>query len=627
VRGVDLTRSAAQPTASALAPRATVRPRGRRYILAAAAVAAAVVAAVSYGLYTRPATSPPSKPPLSTRLRFSRFTVSGNVEKAAVSRDGKYVVYITSDAAGHAMWLRQVTASSAVQILPPAPTGYRKLAFSADGSAIRYVPDVQTWSPGKGSWSVFQIPLLGGPPQEIARNIEYAVDIGTGDRVAFSRSADAEGDKPRYAIFVTERDGREHQIGMVTGRGVEELALSPDGAHVVALTYAIPPEHGALKLVEIPADGSGERPIGAEAWQSIAGLAWTPDGGSLLLSAAHRESEPNQLWRVAYPSGDAEQLTNDLNGFDGLSFATDLGTLCTVQVTGITGLRVADLDDPSRGRVVTHGTDDGFLGVAWTRDGRLVYTSGAPPESDLWVCAADGSQQRQLTLAPSVDIQPAVSLDGTMVYYASNSTGTFHVWSVPLDGGQPRQLTDGVGELWPQRSSDGAWVVYESAAPKSPPTVWRIPTGTGTPEAILEAPSERPSASPAGDLVAYRMGRPATPMSGICVCGLDGKGGRRIVAISTTAMLFVQAINLGITQPAFRFAPDGRALLFTEPTEKGVRLMRQAIDGGPARKVADFDEAFAFFDLSPDGHQIVYPSQTYTADVVLATGLAPAPGT
>ena len=49
-----------------------------------------------------------------SEMTISRLTTSGKITHAAISPDGKYVAYVTKDAEGDSLWVRNVAAPSNV---------------------------------------------------------------------------------------------------------------------------------------------------------------------------------------------------------------------------------------------------------------------------------------------------------------------------------------------------------------------------------------------------------------------------------------------------------------------------------------------------------------------------------
>ena len=59
--------------------------------------------------------------------------------------------------------------------------------------------------------------------------------------------------------------------------------------------------------------------------------------------------------------------------------------------------------------------------MAWTADGRIVFTTEASGNPDVWIMGSDGSRRVQLTSAPGQDISPRVTPDGKYVVFVVRS--------------------------------------------------------------------------------------------------------------------------------------------------------------------------------------------------------------
>jgi serine/threonine protein kinase len=66
-------------------------------------------------------------------MKLSRLTSTGKATAAAISPDGKYVMHVVDDGEQQSLWMRQVSTSSNVQIIPPADVSYLGLTFSPSG--------------------------------------------------------------------------------------------------------------------------------------------------------------------------------------------------------------------------------------------------------------------------------------------------------------------------------------------------------------------------------------------------------------------------------------------------------------------------------------------------------------
>src|SRR5262249_12240758 len=79
-----------------------------------------------------------TKPAAGQNMKIQRLTANGKVENAAISPDGKYLVYVMNDGGRQSLWYRLIATNSNVQIVPPADVSYGGQTFSPDGTYIYY---------------------------------------------------------------------------------------------------------------------------------------------------------------------------------------------------------------------------------------------------------------------------------------------------------------------------------------------------------------------------------------------------------------------------------------------------------------------------------------------------------
>jgi Tol biopolymer transport system component len=242
---------------------------------------------------------------------------------------------------------------------------------------------------------------------------------------------------------------------------------------------------------------------------------------------------------------------------------------------------------------------DGFVGLAWTPEGRLVYSSYASGDLNIWGVAADGSNPKQITAGKGYDSEPSVSPDGRTIVFCSRRTGSMNIWRMDVDGGNLRQLSSGDSDFLPEISSDGKWVVYESF--RSGGTgLQKVPIEGGKPIQLNDEPSFLPVISPDGKYIAYRF-KGEKPRIGI----IPFNGGKPTKVFDDTGGWF-------------QWSPDGTALDYVDVQRGVANIWRQPIVGGPPRKVTDFTQDRIFwFAYSRDGKQLALARGTQPSDVVM----------
>ena len=101
-------------------------------------------------------------------------------------------------------------------------------------------------------------------------------------------------------------------------------------------------------------------------------------------------------------------ITNDLNSYLGISLNTDSSVLVTVQEIQASDIWIAPDGDAGRATRFTSVSSnlDGFDGVRWTPDGKIVFNSMSGGRDGIRIMDADGTNRKQLTTVETVDYNP-----------------------------------------------------------------------------------------------------------------------------------------------------------------------------------------------------------------------------
>ena len=194
-------------------------------------------------------------------------------------------------------------------------------------------------------------------------------------------------------------------------------------------------------------------------WYDISFLEWMPDGNGLVAWPPNSPATRYQLWYVSYPDGDARRITNDLNDYGGVSLAEDSGgwSRCRAMTPLTSGwARPVTPRAPARSPAAWRISD---AHLDWVGDSNVVFSApDSQHRSHIWIAAADGTSQRQLTEDGPYDEQPSACGDGRRIVFLSYVRGAAHIWRSDLDGSNARQLTSGEGEFGPSCSPDGTWL-------------------------------------------------------------------------------------------------------------------------------------------------------------------------
>jgi len=604
--GVDGSSPSAAKSSGAKASQLTSRTISR---IATWLVGALLV--IAGGVWAYRNVVPSSLPPNAARpfqnAKLTKLTGTGKVTNAAISADGKYVAYCVNESDGQSLWLRQVSTSSNIRIVPPVKGIYWGLTFSPDDEYIYCV----LFEGNRGDTQLYQVPVLGGIAVKLPTGPDSAITFSPeGNRFAYVYAPSSTG---RSLLRVAKVDGSEdHTI-------VERLqpeyfcpypsgpAWSPNGQIILCPARSSDVDYG-VRLVGVRVPDGSEVTFSAQPWNSIRRLAWLSDGSGLVMTAQSQSAACSQIWFITYPEGEAREITHDFSDYSSLGVTADSHQLVAVQTNARFGLWVAQSNNLERQKQIASESGE-LSNFSWGSNNRIIYRSIASGAPGSWGMNADGEDKRQLSTEPLSEKGLSVSRAGDRIVFASNRAGRFNVWRMDMDGANLTQLTDGSGEAFPQCSPDGRWVIYQSGVGNVTSTIWRVPIEGGQAVQLTRTLSIAPSISRDGALIAYfylDREKPDSPW--------------RIGIVSFVDGAFVTSVEIPPTSISryVRWTPDGKALAYIANEGEVSNIWVQPLDGGPARKLTNFEaDTVVAFDWSPDGKQLLISRGTKTSDVVI----------
>jgi eukaryotic-like serine/threonine-protein kinase len=572
---------------------------------------AVVVAGAIFGAYKWLGPSRSGDAPRA--LKITRLTTTGRVPRAAISPDGKYVVYVQmGEGLRQSLWVRQVSASSDVQIAPADGAAYKGITFSPDSDFIFYVKN----EPGLDSGSLWWSPVLGGNARKLIDHVNSYVALSPdGKQVAFVRrnqgesllmAANVDGSGERK---LTSRKDPENFIG-------SSPSWSPDG-RIIAIGQENAAGGNTRSVVAVRVDDGSEQPFTGRKWAGtgIPELAWLSDNSGVLVTASEQAGNRPQIWFLAWPGNESRQVTSDLSSFSNISVTSDSKTVCAVRSESVINLWVAESTDTDNARPITSGAErsDGARGLSWSPDGRIIYLSEAGGEQNIWMIGADGGENKQLSIPARRNRMPDVSLDGRYIVWQSNRGAGNSIWRMDIDGGNAKQLTEGSSDFYPHVTPDGKWVLFSRVTKDQQGfTLWKVGIDGG-PVVQLDGVATTGAAevSPDGNKIAYTTGEGrGRPYSKIVVIPFDGGPPNASFELPE-----VEAVD---RDAWIHWTPDGRALAFIRDVKGVSNIWTQPLDGGSPKQLTHFkDQTIRNFAWSRDGKKLALSRGSFTSDVVL----------
>ena len=337
----------------------------------------------------------------------------GIVHSARFAPDGKTVIY-SAAWEGKPLDLFN-TRPESPQSQEMEPKGGDILAVSASGEMLLALHSKPRDSSFLYAGTLARVPLVGGAPREILNDVEWADWSPDGQNVAIVHE-------------VSGRKRLEFPLGKVLYEAdgwIGNPRFSPDGKSIAFVDHPqTGDDGGAVAILDL----NGKKRTLSEGWDSIQGLAWSPDASEIWFTATH-------------------------TGGDRSLYATDLAG--KVRLLARVPGELTILDVGKDGHVLlTRGND---------RAGMIGQGPGEPKEKDLsWL---DWS------------VPGSLSADGKMILFFESGEGGGPKYAVYLrntDGSPAIRLGEGTGL---SLSPDGQWALSRLNVVPSPLVLY--PTGVG----------------------------------------------------------------------------------------------------------------------------------------------------
>src|SRR5580704_2722377 len=570
-------------------------------LIAAVAIVALLAAAIAFFVFRPRAHQNTFN---AQNMSILKLTETGKASGVAISPNGQYVVYVLRDGEMQSLMVRQVATGSDVQILPPAVSTFYGLTFSPDGNYIYFTEaskENQLFS------SLYKMPVLGGNPQQIVRDIDTSISFSPdGKQFAFIRGIP---DKGVFNLLVANADGSGQKVlisksGNISTNGLLAPAWSPDGKTII---FASLLPSVSSQLNELTLDTLAVRTLYATRG-ALGRPHWLPDGDALLVPMRDESGgAQGQLWKVSYPSGEAQRLTNDLTDYSlpWLDLTADGSAVVTVATSVSLDLWAAPAGDSSRATQLTTGGPSIF-GVSILSKDRVVFVNR---NREVFTPNFNGSQ-RTLVAGSDRNILFVYGCgDGKHVVYSVPSGNGSAIWRMDADGSNTVQLTHDKSALLPVCSLDGSMVTFDYEDQLSS---WRMGIDGTNPTSLSLQHQTSPFVFLSRDnkLVLYRLGHPESPQRRDDLVAAPVQGG-------TPAFSFEVPIGGG-AQGLPQWAPDGHGVDFVLTRGGATNIWRQPVPSGTLKQITNFPSGIIrSFNWSPDGKILFLSHGTQSSDIIL----------
>ncbi len=269
----------------------------------------------------------------------------------------------------------------------------------------------------------------------------------------------------------------------------------------------------------------------------------------------------------------------------------------TMQNVGIWSYRLNHMAEAGKRLVASAKMD---VDARYSPDGKNIVFASARAgigQIDLWMCASDGSNQRQINMFEEPGEHavgsPAWSPDGRWIAFDADLPGKAKaIYLLDILGGKPRRLTSAAGseDSVPSWSRDGRWI-YCSSYRGSRHDIWKLPIGGGPPVQVTHDGGFESYESPDGKYLYYsRIGKP-----GIWRMALPDGPGAAVAGLETVARRNWEGSAKGIYFVSS--AKPARLEFFNFSNQQVTRIRELA---------AAPNSIYRGLSVSPDGRTLLY---------------------
>jgi Tol biopolymer transport system component len=548
---------------------------------------------------TRPSSG--TRNPLAD-ARISPLTdFEGLEQAAAISRDGKFVAFISDRGGAMDAWVTQIgtgefhnlTQGRAPELLN---SEVRSVAFTPDGSFVTLWTRSATRNEDVNIWAA---PTMGGALREYRPGAVELDSTSDGRRVVFHTAA--EGDP----IFVVDSSESTPRQIYVAPRGVHNHfpTWAPDDKHIYFVRGSPPGEMDIWRMTE---DGAEPQRITHHNTRVL--YPTFVDRRTLLYLATEDDGSGPWLYTMDVERGTSRRISFGVEQYTSLAASADGRRLVATVEHGKTSLwrvpitdNIAEESDASRIAGTTVGALSPRVGPSF-----LVYVAAKPNGHSIWKLANGTATELWSASGMRVIGGPSIAPDGASIAFCAEGEGGAHLYVADVDRSATRLLS---GELnmrgSPAWSADGK-VVTVAVDQGGEPHLFNVSVDTQEAKLIKSGYAINPQWSPDGAFLVYADADagPSFALKGVDATGADYP---------------LPEIKLPRGARRAAFVPGQRALVVLQGEMRHNNFWYIDLETGSRRQLTNFGRDFTIrdFDITTDGREIIFDRRSDNSDLAL----------
>jgi Tol biopolymer transport system component len=584
-------------------PRLTTTRTSRR--LAWLAASGVIIAGAVLGWRLWPDASP--RDPFAGAT-FKRLTDWDAAEQqVAISRDGKFVAFISDRSGTWDAWVGQIGADSFSNLTNGRVPDLRNhevpnVAFTPDGTLVLLW--VRLWDPGNRAQSNgWTVPTIGGQLHPYMDR--YAPKMGGADWSPDGSRLVYHTGSPGDPMFVHDLEQGTDRELLVSNPGVHNHApvWSPDGAFIY-FVRGFPPDQ--MDVWRIHADGGAPERLTFHDSRVL--FPTFVDSRTLLYLATADDGSGPWVHALKVERRISQRLNTGVDPYTSIAASADGRRIVGAVSRPTSGLWRGTIDerpiDESRAVRMTLPTAHG-LSPRFGPD-YLLYRASTSGNDGVWKLG-EGQKPTELWNGRDgrVVAAPAIAPNGRQFAFPVRRGGVTRLHVMNADGSGVRQIAELDVRGSPAWSPDGQWIAV-AASRGGQPALFKLPINGGPPVLLVQGFALDPVWSPSGRFLIYSGADVATKFAL-----------KAVAADGSPYPLPELVLSRGARRVAFLGGDDALVTLKGDMSYK--ELWVRDLKTGRERQLTALGRGFTIgdFDISPDGRELLFDRSRDESDVVL----------
>jgi serine/threonine protein kinase len=392
------------------------------------ALALGVIAAVAALLVLLPKRQPLKQPIIPSH---KQLTFTGDAGYPAISPDGKFIAYVTSQPdKGPGVWVQDMASGHSIEVF--SGELYRNLRWTPDCSEIAVIA---TKNSKRGT---FLVSRLGGP----SRYLDYFRSIAWSPEGSQFAGINMTSKSINIINKLTGKSTSFSLIGPILY--ILDIDWSPSGDRLLVLTQN---KENKYSILMVKTDGSQQNMV-IEDNISLSSPRWSSKGDAIFYLKGQFFGS---LWKLPISRASGKPKKSPSLVLSGVpmggvfSLSADGKYFLYTRESQFSNLWLAKIEGSEKNQSVktqqlTSGTSLN-LTSSISPDGKLIaFSRGNGETLNIFVMPIEGGNPIQLTFFDSKNFSPVWSPDGTEIAFGSTEGGKSKVWKVSSQGGRSYQF-------------------------------------------------------------------------------------------------------------------------------------------------------------------------------------------